>query len=191
MKETMFLTMDKQMMAQEIYKLAHLHGAFRMRNGGTSENYVDPYRFESDPRLMGAIGWEMSTFIPVGTEVLAGLELGGIPLVTVLSMETRLPAVFVRIEPRAYGTGRLAEGADVAGKKVCVIKDIVSTGKQVINSVNDLRAAGAIVTDAICVIEQDPAGRTNVEAEGVRFHALFTMDELATLGESGVPNIAE
>ncbi|MFB9330954.1 orotate phosphoribosyltransferase [Paenibacillus aurantiacus] len=193
-KESIFLTMDKQMMAEEIYKLAHWNGEVRMRSGATSDNYVDPYRFESDPRLMGAIAWEMSTFVPVGTNVLAGLELGGIPLVTVLSLETRIPAVFVRLKAQQYGTGRVAEGAEIAGKRVCVIKDLVSTGTQVLQSVNDLRAAGANVTDVICVIAQDPEGRRNIEAEGIRFHALFTIEELTRIGlggEEGEPNMEE
>jgi len=42
--------------------------------------------------------------------VLAGLEMGGIPIVTMLSQVTGLPAAFIRKEPKEYGTCRYAEG---------------------------------------------------------------------------------
>jgi orotate phosphoribosyltransferase len=42
--------------------------------------------------------------IPEVAEILAGLELGGVSVVTALSLTTELPAVFVRKEARAYGT---------------------------------------------------------------------------------------
>ena len=83
--------------------------------------------------------------IPEGTEVLAGLEMGGIPIATALSLRTGLPAAFVRKEAKQYGTARLAEGAPIEGKRVTVVEDVVTTGGQVVISTNDLRALGAIV----------------------------------------------
>ena len=65
------------------------------------------------------------------TEVLAGLEMGGIAIVTALARITRLPAAFVRKQAKAYGTARLAEGADVAGRRVTVVEDVVTSGGQV------------------------------------------------------------
>ena len=53
--------------------------------------------------------------VPSDTDLLGGLELGGVPIATVMSSLTGLPALFVRKAPKAYGTRRLAEGADVDG----------------------------------------------------------------------------
>lgn len=47
--------------------------------------------------------------VPDDTEAVAGLELGGIPLVTIVSQISGLPALFVRKEAKTYGTCRLAK----------------------------------------------------------------------------------
>ena len=54
--------------------------------------------------------------VPEGIEGLAGLELGGVPLATMLSSVTGLPAYFVRKEPKKYGTEQVCEGGEVAGR---------------------------------------------------------------------------
>lgn len=66
--------------------------------------------------------------VPSDTEVLAGLEMGGIPVVTALGRHTGLPCAFVRKQAKAYGTCRLAEGTDVAGRRVSVVEDVVTSG---------------------------------------------------------------
>ncbi|BBH21854.1 orotate phosphoribosyltransferase [Paenibacillus baekrokdamisoli] len=170
-------------MARELYKVAHLTGTFTLRSGQVSNDYFDKYLFESDPRLLGAIAAELSTRIAVGTDVLAGLEMGGIPIATVLSMETNIPAAFVRKKAKEYGTCKLAEGADIKGKRVCVVEDVVTTGGQIISSVMELREAGAIVEEVVCVIERQPEGRKKLEEIGLKLHALFTMQELVEAGE--------
>ncbi|TYQ04896.1 hypothetical protein ACMTN4_27025 [Rhodococcus globerulus] len=44
----------------------------------------------------------MAPLVPEHTEILGGLEMGGIPIVTMLSQATGLPAVFIRKEPKSY-----------------------------------------------------------------------------------------
>ena len=65
--------------------------------------------------LLRSVAEALVPLVPDGTEVLAGLELGGIPIATMLSQLTGLPALFVRKEAKTYGTCRLAEGGDVDG----------------------------------------------------------------------------
>jgi orotate phosphoribosyltransferase len=165
-------------LADAVFRTAHLTGIFTLRSGQVSHEYFDKYLFASDPRLLGRIAERMTGLLPEGVEVLAGLELGGIPIATALSLATGLPAAFVRKQAKAYGTCRLAEGASISGKRVCIVEDVVTTGGQVILSAEDLLSAGAIVEDVICVIERDPEGRRNLEAAGLKLRSLFTMEEL-------------
>ena len=113
--------MNKTELAKKIYDVAHLTGEFKLRSGQISHEYFDKYRFEAQPALLREIAKQMVPLIPPGTEVLAGLEMGGIPIATALSLETGLPCVFVRKEAKAYGTCQFAEGLDVKGKKVLVL----------------------------------------------------------------------
>jgi hypothetical protein len=72
--------MDRDELARAIVRVAHIAGNFRLRSGATSAEYFDKYRFESDPRLLRAIARQLAPLVPTETEVLAGLELGGIPI---------------------------------------------------------------------------------------------------------------
>lgn len=171
--------MDRPDLARRIYGAAHLTGEFRLRSGATAREYFDKYLFEADPALLGEIARHMAPLVPPGTEVLAGLELGGIPVVTALALATGRPAAFVRKTAKTYGTCRLAEGAAVEGRRVCIVEDVVTTGGQVLLSAADLRRLGADVRAVLCVIERDPRRRAALAAEGLDLVALFTAEELA------------
>jgi orotate phosphoribosyltransferase len=170
--------MDRNELAQEIFDTSHLEGSFTLRSGQVSSEYFDKYLFESNPELLTEIANQLSELIPEGTEVLAGLEMGGIPIATALSLKTGIPAILVRKKAKDYGTAKLAEGAAFNGKKVCVIEDVVTTGGQVVMSSNDLKARGAEIEYVICVIERDIEGRENLKKEGLELLSLFTMEEL-------------
>lgn len=170
--------MDRDGLARAIYERTHLTGEFVLRSGATSSEYFDKYLFESDPELLRAIGEALVPLLPARTDALAGLELGGVPLVTMLSQLTGLPALFVRKEAKSYGTCRLAEGGDVEGRRLTVVEDVVTSGGQVVASCGDLRDRGAIVEQAVCVIDRESGGKQNLADIDVELRALFTMSEL-------------
>jgi orotate phosphoribosyltransferase len=175
--------MDRAELAHRIYAVSHLTGEFTLRSGVVSHEYFDKYLFESDPVLLRNVAEALVPLVPEGTEVLAGLELGGIPLATMLSQLTGLPAVFVRKEAKTYGTCRLAEGGDVDGRRLTVVEDVVTSGGQVILSTDDLRERGAIVEHAVIVIDRrGPEHQRQLAEAGLGVHALFTMDELKEAG---------
>lgn len=171
--------MDREQLAREIYERTHLTGDFVLRSGARSHEYFDKYLFESDPVLLRAIGEAMVPLLPAGTDVLAGLELGGIPLATMLSQLTGLPAVFVRKEAKTYGTCRLAEGGEIDGRRLTIVEDVVSSGGQVILSANELRGRAALVNHAVIVIDRrGPEHEHHLAEAGITVHSLYTMDEL-------------
>ena len=149
-----------------------------LRSGRMADHYFDKYRFESDPVLLADIVEAMVPLVPAGTEGLAGLELGGVPLATVLSSATGLPAHFVRKAPKKYGTEQVCEGGDVAGRRLLMIEDVVTTGGQLVLSSQDLRAAGGVVEHALCVIDREGGGAGVAASEGISLRSLFTMREL-------------
>lgn len=170
--------MDRITLANEIYKKAHLTGTFKLRSGKVSNDYFDKYLFESNPVLLNEIAEHLSKLIPTGTEILAGLEMGGIPIATALSLKTGIPVAFIRKKAKEYGTCKLAEGIEIQGKNVCIIEDVVTTGGQILLSADDLKDYGAIVKNVLCVIEREQQGRENLENSGLSFLSLFKMEEL-------------
>lgn len=146
--------MTKEELKNKIYQSSHLTGKFLLRSGTYSSEYFDKYRFESQPEILKAISKELASLVPKNTDILAGLEMGAIPIATALSLELNLTCVFVRKENKKYGTSKVIEGIDIKGKNICMIEDIITTGGQVILSLNDLRSEGAIVNQVLCVIDR-------------------------------------
>jgi orotate phosphoribosyltransferase len=107
-----------------------------------------------------------------------------VPLASVASQVSGLPTLFVRKQAKDYGTCRLAEGGEVAGRRLAVIEDVITSGGQVIESCRELRDQGAEVAAVLCVIDRE-AGGANIAAEGIELRALFTMSQLRQSVESG------
>jgi orotate phosphoribosyltransferase len=165
-------------LGRRVYDRARLTGEFRLRSGAVSSEYFDKYRFESDPSLLREIATALVGLLPADVELLAGLELGGVPLAVVASQLSGLPVVFVRKVAKTYGTCRLAEGGEIATGRVAVIEDVVTSGGQVIESCRELRAREADISVVLCVIDRDAGGRQNLAAEGLSLRSLFTMSDL-------------
>jgi orotate phosphoribosyltransferase len=172
------MSMSRSELAAAIYHVSHLTGSFVLRSGQTATEYFDKYRFEADPGLLAEIAAGLAERLPADVEILAGLELGGVPIATALSRHTGLPAAFVRKKAKTYGTAQLAEGAEVQGKRVVVVEDVVTSGGQVVISTGDLRALGADVATALCVIDRESGGGAALTEAGLELRALYTMTEL-------------
>lgn len=170
--------MTRSELARRIYTTSHITGEFRLRSGQTSHEYFDKYLFESQPELLRAIAEAMRPLIPAGVDALAGLEMGGIPVAALLSQVSELPAFFVRKKAKDYGTRKLAEGGDIAGKRLVVVEDVVTSGGQILLSVRELRSRGAAVEDVVCVIDREAGGVEALAEEGLRLRPLFSMSEL-------------
>ncbi len=170
--------MKRRELCQKIFEVSHLKGEFKLRSGKTSNEYFDKYQFESDPLLLDAIAEQMKELIPKETQFLGALEMGGIPLATLLALKTGLPITFVRKKAKEYGTQKFAEGPNIQSKNVCLIEDVITTGGQIIESATDLRSIGAIVKNVICVIDRSEGQTEKITATGLSYKALFTMAEL-------------
>lgn len=170
--------MKRTELAASIHRVSSLQGSFVLRSGVTATEYFDKYLFESDPRLLRSITEALVPLIPAGTDALAGLELGGVPLATVLSQLTGLPLLSIRKKAKEYGTRRLAEGGEVDGQQLLIVEDVVTSGGQVVLSAADLRELGAHVTHAVCVIDREAGGPEALAEAGIELRPLFTMREL-------------
>lgn len=165
-------------LARRVHGVCQLTGRFVLRSGRIADVYFDKYQFEADPVLLDELAGRMAALVPAGTEVLAGLEMGGIAVVTALGRHTGLPCAFVRKAAKQYGTARLCEGAPVDGRQVLVIEDIVTSGGQIAISTRELRQLGARVDHALCVIDRQDGGAEALARDGIGLLSLFTRADL-------------
>ncbi len=173
--------MTREVLGKKIYDVAHITGEFLLRSGTISNEYFDKYKFESLPEILGPIAEHMKELVPEKTEILAGLEMGGIPLSSAISLKTGMPSIFVRKKAKEYGTRKLAEGSDFDGKNICVIEDVVTTGGQIIESVKELRTLGAKIDHVMCVIVREEKAFENLKSANLTLLPLFDMKELKSL----------
>ena len=160
-------------LARRVYDVCHLTGSFTLRSGQVSEEYFDKYLFEADPPLLREVAEAMAPLLPP-CDALAGMELGGIPLATVLAQHTGLPTVFMRKQAKTYGTCKAAEGAAVEGRRVVLIEDVVTTGGALLDAAPLLRAAGALVNTVICAIDRQQGGAERLADAGLELRAVLT-----------------
>lgn len=165
-------------LARDINQVAYLTGEFTLRSGQVSHEYFDKYLFEANPHIIAAVVDGMVPLVPPGTDVLAGLELGGVPLATLLSQKTGIPAAFVRKQAKPHGTRRLAEGAEVRGRRVTIIEDVVTSGGQIVISTRQLRDLGADVSSAVCAIDREQGGLEALANDDVELRSVLTRADL-------------
>jgi orotate phosphoribosyltransferase len=165
-------------LASRIRASAKLTGDFVLRSGAISNTYFDKYRFESDPVLLLDIVTEMAKLLPPETKALAGLEMGGIPVVTMLSQVTGLPAAFIRKAPKSYGTRRYAEGTPLSDRTFVLIEDVVTSGGAIVDSLHMLNADGLKPIEVLCVIDRESGGKEAVAEAGIDLKSLFTYQDI-------------
>ncbi|HMN96065.1 MAG TPA: orotate phosphoribosyltransferase [Phycisphaerales bacterium] len=169
---------DSTTLAQRISAISLLRGSFTLRSGRTSSYYLDKYLFSTRPEILRELGPMFAARLPPGTTLLAGAELGGIPLVTAASLASGIPCAFVRNQRKEYGTAKLLEGKVGREDRVVLVEDVATTGGQALEAVGALREAGALVLKVIATIDRLEGARENLEAAGVAFEALFTVRDL-------------
>ena len=170
--------MNKEKLFEEIQRVSLLKGYFVLRSGQHSTEYFNKYLFESSPILLKAVAEHLKMLVPSDTEILAGLEMGGIPLAVSLSLTTELPVVFVRKKAKEYGTKKITEGCSIEGKRVCIVEDVITTGGQVIKSTQSMRKEGAFIESVICVIYRGGADSLQKLQEAhLKLHPLFTWSQ--------------
>lgn len=165
-------------LARRVLEASKLSGTFKLRSGAVSDTYFDKYLFESDPLLLKLICEQMALQVPAETEILAGLEMGGIPVVTMLSHVTGIPAAFIRKSAKSYGTCKYAEGPDLVGKNITIIEDVVSSGGAIIEALDHLAQDGIHPISVLCVIDRQTGGSENLKSRDHQLHSVFTMEDI-------------
>ena len=144
-----------------------------------SNEYFDKYCSSPIRRCCATSRPRCVPLVPAGIDALAGLELGGVPLATMMSQVTGLPARFVRKEAKTYGTCRLAEGGELDGHAALHHRRRRHVGRRdPRRRASSSRARGAVLGPVVCVIDRESGGVEKLAADGLELHALFTMSEL-------------
>jgi orotate phosphoribosyltransferase len=167
---------------------AYLEGDFVLRSGKRSRYYLDKYRFETQPDLLGPLGAHIAAAVaehePEAVR-LAGPELGAVPLAAAASLAAGLPFLIVRKEAKGYGTANRLEGLFEPGECVCLVEDVVTSGGAAVSAIEALREAGLTCKTAVCVVDREEGGAGALARVAVRLRPLFRASDV--LGPEKAP----
>jgi orotate phosphoribosyltransferase len=173
---------------------AYLEGDFLLRSGKRSRYYLDKYRFETRPDLLGPIGERLAAaareHAPDAVRF-AGPELGAVALAASASLASGLPFLIVRKEAKEYGTANRLEGPYESGECVCLVEDVVTSGGALLEAVAAVREAGLVVHTAVCVVDREEGGSDALARQAVRLRPLFSAGELLAEAKSPANRMVE
>jgi orotate phosphoribosyltransferase len=136
---------------------------------------IKALHFNAETPFIFTSGWAS----PVYTDcrrIVAGGETAGIPFAAWIADKLELPMQYVRKKPKGFGRNAQIEGLLTEGQRVLLVEDLATDGKSKENFVTALRNGGAQVTDTFVIFHYGifPQSKINMDAIGVRLHALCT-----------------
>jgi len=168
-------------LGRALREAAYLEGDFLLRSGKRSKYYLDKFRFETRPDLLGPLGQTIDEAVrkhePEAVRIAAPV-LGAVPLAASASLAGGMPFVIVRDKAKEYGTANRLEGVYEQGERVCLVEDVVTSGGAALEAVDALREAGLHVSTAVCVVDREEGGVDALARHGVRLWPLFTASDL-------------
>ncbi len=115
-------------------------------------------------------------------DLIAGVPIGGLHIATALSLQMRVPLVYVRPAPPPDDSGSAPrvqiEGAYRPGQTALIVDDLAAGGGSLVDTATRLRRAGLMVRDAMVLVDRQQGASSRLERLGVRLHSALTLEVL-------------
>ncbi|SDM52797.1 orotate phosphoribosyltransferase [Psychrobacillus sp. OK028] len=175
---------------------------FTWASGIKSPIYCDNRITMSSPAVRKEIAQGLAEAIEQNfplTEAVAGTATAGIPHAAWVSDVLELPMMYVRSKAKEHGRGNQIEGKVVAGQKVVVIEDLISTGGSSLVAVEALRKEGLEVLGVVSIFTYGlPKAEQAFEEAGIPFVSLTNYNalttaakEAGTISEADIPMLSK
>lgn len=158
-------------------------GEHKLASGKTSSFYIDGKQVTLDAQGLFLLGKMILTLIQgVKVDAVGGPTLGADPIaaaVALLSSQTGKPlkAFIVRKEEKKHGTQKRIEGPLLnKGDRVVVVEDVITSGKTVLDAIQEVEKTGSRVVKVICLVDREEGAREALSRYD--FSPIFTRKEL-------------
>jgi len=152
-------------------------GHFILTSGKESKYYIDIKKASTKPKILREIAQKLIHYTN-GCDIIAGMELGAVPLAVALSLESDLPYVIIRKEKRAHGTGKQVEGENIKDKTVLLVEDVTTSGGSVVKSIDIIQKGGGTVKRVVTVVDREGQAKNKIMKLQIEFHSLLTVSDI-------------
>ena len=161
---------------------------FKLVSGGVSNFYFNCKPAMLDPEGKELIGRLIySTIRDLEVTGIGGLELGSVPISSAVSLISQLERqpikeFIVRKEKKDHGIPAKVEGEFVAGEKVVVVDDVITTGGSTIKAIEAVQKLGLEVSKVVVLVDREEMnGRQNIQELCPEVEALVKRSEVMEL----------
>ncbi len=170
---------SRKELEKQIKEHAVTRGEFILASGKKSSYYVDLKKAYTDPDVMVMIVEGMREVMKdENIDRIAGIEMGGVPIATALSLKTGIHFIIIRKKKKGHGTDKRIEGKIREGDNVLIVEDTVTTGGSVKAGVEAVREIGGRCTMVIAVVDRLEGAYENLEKVNIRLKSLVTLKDL-------------
>ena len=173
---------DKELLLSLIMEKSLKFGDFTLASGKKATYYLDCRQITLDSVGAKLIGEGILELLQQDAlpQAVGGMSIGADPItaavITVAAFQNiPLKGFMVRKQSKGHGTNQFVEGPLVAGDRVIIVEDVVTTGGSSLDAIEKVEALGIKVDGVIAIIDRLEGGREQFESKGYTFCSLFTV----------------
>lgn len=160
-------------------------GDFVLASGKRSSYYVDIKKASTNPIALKKISKKISDIIKAENEykenkdiIIGGVELGGVPIATAVSLNMEKPLLIIRKSEKDYGTKSRYVGEFGESDEIVMIEDVTTSGGSVKKAIEQIREDGGIVNYVVVIVDRCSGANEALESIGVKLIPLVTASDL-------------
>ncbi len=173
-----------EIIKEKSLKIAPPDKPFILTSGQESTYYINGKKTTADPEGLYCLArLILESIKEKKIDAVGGPTLGADPIVGAIAvmshlMERPIPLFIVRKESKKHGTQDQIEGADIQGKRVVIIEDVITTGGSVFKAIEAVQQGGATIIDIIAIVDREQGGKEAFAERNIPYHPIFTISEI-------------
>lgn len=181
---TQSLQKERNFLKQEIIKKALFKGEFILSSGKKTDYYLDLRLLTLSAETSPTIGSLILSKLLPEVEAVGGPAIGADPIVgSVVALSKlygkKIDGFLVRKKPKTHGRLSWLEGPVKPPAKVCIVEDVVTSGKSILDAVEKVSNAGFEVMQAISLVDREEKDlKPDFKKMNIAYEPIFYVSEL-------------